>query len=103
MTKFCPSCGEKLVDNARFCKNCGASLSGDGVAPKRPEMPEVEKSYTVFIVIGYILSVLFSLIGFILGIYLITRKDSKSANRHGVYIIIICVVIWAFTFLRFLF
>ena len=28
MSKFCPKCGEKLVDSARFCKNCGASLEG---------------------------------------------------------------------------
>lgn len=26
MAKFCPSCGEKLVDSAKFCKNCGKTL-----------------------------------------------------------------------------
>ena len=25
MSKFCPSCGEELLDNAKFCKNCGVN------------------------------------------------------------------------------
>lgn len=27
---YCPKCGEHLDDNARFCKACGAMISGDG-------------------------------------------------------------------------
>lgn len=29
MTKNCPECGEEQEDFAKFCKNCGASLSSD--------------------------------------------------------------------------
>jgi hypothetical protein len=31
---FCPYCGRQLPDDAKFCLNCGKSLSGD-VSPKR--------------------------------------------------------------------
>ena len=27
MSKFCPFCGEELVDEAKFCKNCGKDIS----------------------------------------------------------------------------
>ena len=26
MTKYCPACGEELIDAAKFCKNCGAEI-----------------------------------------------------------------------------
>ena len=26
MSKYCPSCGEELIDDAKFCKSCGENL-----------------------------------------------------------------------------
>ena len=99
MSKFCPNCGEELVDSAKFCKNCGKKLENGqtdfNVQDNRPfEVPIVEKSYKLSIVIGYICAVLFPLFGLILGIYLITRKDSENANKHAKFILIITVIIW---------
>ena len=96
MVKYCPSCGEELVDNAKFCKNCGAEVSfkPDGETYRTPA---IEKSYTAFIVIGYILDLLIPILGIIVGIYLLTRNDSSKAKRHGVYILIVGILIWIFS------
>ena len=99
MTKFCPACGEALIDDAKFCKSCGANISGGASAASVPEMPVVEKSYTALTVIGYILAFLIPILGVICGIYLLTRKDSEDANKHGKLMIIVAVVIWAISFL----
>ena len=98
MSKYCPACGVELIDDAKFCKNCGSSVSA---VPRGPtiERPAGEKSHTAAIVIGYILAVLIPLIGLIIGIYLATRKDSQSASKHGKYIIIVAVIIWFIGFM----
>lgn len=101
MVKYCPSCGEALVDNANFCKSCGASLNGASRA-NVPERPAVEKSYTIHIIVAYILALFIPLLGVILGVYLMTRKDSKSANKHGKYAIIVAVVIFFLSFISLL-
>ena len=99
MSRYCPSCGEELVDSAKFCKSCGAKL--ENVRPNENinenagfEVPVVEKSYKTTIIIGYICAVLVPLIGFIIGIYLFTRKDSSQANRHAKYMMAAAVLIW---------
>ena len=35
---FCPQCGKPIADNARFCGNCGATVS----APSAPPVPPVQ-------------------------------------------------------------
>lgn len=99
MSKFCPSCGEKLVDNAKFCKNCGTNLETNENVQQTYQVPMVENDHKLAVILGYICSVLFPLIGIIIGIYLATRSDSKSAPRHGKYIIIIGLVIWIISYL----
>lgn len=99
MTKFCPACGEELIDDANFCKRCGANISGGTTRPTAPERPMLEKSYTAITVIGYILAFLIPILGIICAIYLLTRKDSEDANKHGKYMIIVAVVIWVISFL----
>lgn len=99
MTKYCPSCGEELVDDANFCKSCGASIVDGAVRAEVPEQPLVEKSYTGFIVVGYAGAVLIPIIGILVAIYLMTRNDSEQAKKHGKYIIIVAVVVWAISFL----
>ena len=34
MTNFCPKCGRKVNPDDKFCKNCGAILTGPTEAPK---------------------------------------------------------------------
>ena len=99
MTKFCPACGEKLVDNANFCRNCGANLNSSAPRAKFPEHPVSEKSYTAHIIIAYILALLFPLFGLVMGAYLLTRNDSEDAKRHGKYAIIVSAVIMFLSFI----
>lgn len=100
MSKYCPNCGEELVDSARFCKNCGASLN-EMLNPNTTgnfSPPVVENSHTAAIVIGYILAILIPLGGLIASIYLLTRNSSR-AKRHGKYVLILTVVVWTISFL----
>ncbi|WP_458405014.1 zinc-ribbon domain-containing protein [Methanobrevibacter sp.] len=104
MSKFCPNCGEELVDTAKFCKNCGSDLKNtpDPETTKNNfQVPVVEKQYTIAIVIGYILALITPLFGIMVAIYLSTR-DSANAKKHGKYVLILSVVIWILTiFTRF--
>ena len=98
MSKYCPKCGEQLIDSAKFCKNCGFKL--DDVEQNQqtnfsPDTVELsDKSYSISIIAGYICSVLFPLIGVIIAVYLLTRKDSPRASKHGKYMMIIAIVVW---------
>ncbi|WP_298518269.1 zinc-ribbon domain-containing protein [uncultured Methanobrevibacter sp.] len=103
MSKFCPNCGEELVENARFCKKCGYDLENkkeNDFAPASGQYtPQVaEKSHTIAIVIGYIAAILVPIIGLIIGVYLMTR-DEEKAKRHGKYVIIVAIVVWILNFI----
>ena len=56
------------MDDAKFCKKCGAKMNSNAQAAGVPEPPVYEKSYTVHIIVGYILDIIFPLLGLILGI-----------------------------------
>lgn len=106
MSRFCPSCGEELVDGANFCKSCGYDLKNNRENrfvknPENLQRPAAEKSYKIHIIIGYACAVLIPLIGFIIGIYLMTRKDSSNVRKHATYILILSVGIWIMSFLFF--
>ena len=102
MSKFCPKCGEELVDSARFCKNCGASLEGipnpHQTAKSEYRVPVVEDDHKIAVIIGYVLAILLPLFGFIVGIYLLTR-NSQNARKHGKYVMIVAAVLWVISFL----
>lgn len=101
MSKFCPSCGEELVDSAKFCKSCGKNLEDPRFDPnanpqikkQQVQLQTTEKSHTIAIVLGYILAVFISLLGIIISIYLLTR-DSVRAKKHGKIILIVSVIFW---------
>jgi hypothetical protein len=61
--------------------------------------PVEENKHTLAVVLGYLFAILIPLIGFIFGIYLVTRKDSESATFHGKIVIAIAVVIWIISFI----
>ena len=33
---YCPNCGEKSIDEAKFCKDCGGSLTPESLSPPPP-------------------------------------------------------------------
>ena len=102
MSKFCPKCGEELVDSARFCKNCGASLEGipnpHQTTAGEYRVPVVEDDHKIAVIAGYVLAILIPLFGFIVGIYLLTR-NSQNARKHGKYVMIVAAVLWIISFL----
>ena len=95
---FCPSCGEELADDAKFCKNCGKEIrqkQPEGIVQNQEfNVERVEESYKLTIIIGYILAILIPILGIIVAIYLYTRKDSQKANRHAKYILIVAIIVW---------
>lgn len=104
MSKFCPFCGEELVDGAKFCKNCGKSLENfqnidDNQNNYQFTPPVVENDRTILFVAGIIFALLIPIIGVIIGIYLYTRKDSSKAKSRGMIVIGLAVVIWIISFL----
>ena len=107
MSKFCPSCGEELVDSAKFCKSCGTNLENH--EPPRQSnqnqqfhVPRVEEKHWIAIAIGYFCAIFIPLIGLIISIYLFTRKNSENAGKHGKYILIITVIRSLWSFIRIL-
>ncbi len=109
MSKFCPFCGEELVDEAKFCKNCGKDVSvyadiGNNT-PNSHEyvMPASEKSHTLATVLGFIFAFLIPILGIIIGIYLLTRKDSSKAKKYGIIVIALAAVVWFVSFITSLF
>ena len=94
MAKFCPSCGEKLVDSAKFCKNCGKNLEDIPNPTGNFEVPVVEESHKLAIVSGYILALFIPLFGVIAAVYLLTRKDSAKALKHGKYVLAVALIVW---------
>ena len=102
MTKYCPSCGEALVDEAKFCKSCGKNLENI-VFPNTSAtgIPKVENDHKTAIIITYVLAVLIPLFGIFAAIYLLTRNDSEKAKTHGKYAIILAAAVWIISFVLF--
>lgn len=95
---FCPSCGEELPEGTKFCKNCGKEIKN--VPTSNPvQAPVAENDHKLAIIAGYILAILIPLIGFIIGIYLYTRKDSENAQKHAKFIIIVAAIVWFISFM----
>ncbi|MDO5832448.1 MAG: zinc-ribbon domain-containing protein [Methanobrevibacter sp.] len=105
MSKFCPSCGEELKDDAKFCKNCGASIPTSeqtqttGNVQQNYPIQTAENDHKIAMILGYVFALLIPLIGIIIGIYMATRNDSANAKKHGKYIIILALVVWFISFL----
>ena len=110
----CPLCGFKNPSEADFCVKCGTPLlfknhqnNGEFInpviikrtAPQEPVQPQRSGFTKLIIFLGYLFSILGGLLGIIIAIYLITRKD-PSLKRHGYiqltifgfYIILIAVL-----------
>ena len=100
MSKFCPFCGEELVDSAKFCKNCGKSVEIYYSNQKQSfNIPKIEEEHKIAIIIGYVLAVLIPLFGVFVSVYLLTRNDSQNAKKHGKYVLIVAIAVWIISFI----
>lgn len=95
---ICPVCNFPNPDEADYCVKCGTPLlqiyhmkgEGNSLNPIIIKRKIVNKSYDeevphtnrLLILLGYIFSILGGLIGLIIAIYLITRRD-PVAKKHG--------------------
>lgn len=93
----CPFCGYENPEEAEYCVKCGSPLifKNHGDNPDNPISPivirrisndpqdmEVGKTSRILILFGYIFSILGGLLGLIIAIYLVSRKD-PVAKKHG--------------------
>lgn len=112
----CPLCGFTNPDEADYCVKCGSPLIFKKSFENQENVikpivvkkefstgleTEYKKTSRLLIFIGYFFAVLGSIIGLLIAIYLITRKD-PSAKRHGyiqIAIILFYLVIIAVLFM----
>ena len=92
MARYCRNCGSKIEEGYNFCKSCGAEVQNPEDSPyERPQKPE--KSYRIWIILGYVLAIVAPLLGGILSIYLMTREEKKP-KRHGKFILVLAILVW---------
>ena len=92
----CPLCGFENPDEADYCVKCGTPLIFknqmqnnsyinpvviEKTIPQEPQ-PQRSRFSSLLVLLGYILSILGGIIGLIIAIYLVTRKD-RSLKKHG--------------------
>jgi uncharacterized membrane protein YvbJ len=104
---FCPKCGDKNPDDARFCGSCGETLPGrtrdpivrpDDPPAQRPQEPlrdEVPPGLKIGVAAG---TVIIPLIGIVMGIiYMLSDSPSKKSAARlwlgvaGVMFLIYCI------------
>lgn len=92
----CPLCGFENPDEADFCVKCGTPLlfkkqfvSEDAeikpivINKTVAENPKPSRGMRWLVIFGYIFSILGGLLGLIIAIYLVSRKDS-TLRKHGI-------------------
>ena len=99
VANVCPLCNYSNPDEAEYCVKCGTPLifknqmentesSLNPIVIKREISMDAERirntphTSRILIALGYIFSILGGLLGLIIAIYLITRKD-PVAKKHG--------------------
>lgn len=103
----CPLCGFPNPDEADYCVKCGTPLlfksqfedTHNSIRPiviqketVSPQNYNIHRTSRLLIFLGYLLSILGSILGLIIAIYLITRKD-PNAKKHG-YIQVAIIVFY---------
>ena len=80
---------ETKLDDATFFKS-------DNIETKAEKTSNGNK---IIIIIGYVFALLIPLIGFIYGIILAIIKKPPSYREHGIYLILLSVIMWIIYFL----
>ena len=93
----CPLCGYNNPDEADFCVKCGTPLllknqleNNSYINPivikrtsdSQEAQPQRSRFDTILVYLGYLFSILGGLVGLIIAIYVITRKD-RNLKKHG--------------------
>lgn len=113
--RVCPLCGYENPEEADFCVKCGTPVMfmnspqnntiGPIIINKQvvgSENPGKRNRFmTILIIFGYVFSILGGLLGLIIALYLITRKD-PSIRKHGkiqlaifIFYIILIAILYA--------
>ena len=80
---FCSACGEKIADKAVICPKCGVATGNN------PEPSDVTRRT---IIGAYVAAVVIPIVGFILGIYLLVKREVG----HGIGALVLSVVMTMF-------
>lgn len=115
MPKFCDKCGAELKNNTvNFCDKCGAEVKTDNntnaetsggviLCPHCGQATPIGQTncvkcgsslveeHTTAVIVGYIVTLIFGILGIIPGIYLLTRNNGK-AKTQGLILIIISIL-----------
>ena len=104
--KFCPSCGEKITTNSKFCKACGANLEGTQEAAEQVTVKS-DKKYNGLSIAALVLgciAILWTLLMFIrLGdaplTYRLEAYSARISGNEGAYFFGFCLgyTLFAFT------
>ncbi|MDR0912812.1 MAG: hypothetical protein LBM96_09470 [Methanobrevibacter sp.] len=97
-TKYCINCGEIIDKRAEICPKCGVRVAPPPMQYIQPQNNSDNSEYNTMIILGYIFTFIFGIVGLIISIYLLTR-DNDRAKKHGLIMIIISVIftlIWIF-------
>lgn len=91
----CPLCGFENPDEADFCVKCGTPLlfknqleNNSLINPvviertNTSDQPQRSRFNTLLVYLGYLFSILGGLVGLVIAIYLVTRKD-RTLKKHG--------------------
>ena len=112
MVKECPSCGFEVGDDLKFCGKCGSSLEDNQSQVQDSNTQDVKpvnatsespnqvkttgtsdtKKYNMVMLVGYITSLVFPIVGLIIGLYMLTR-DEKEVHVHGIIMIVLSLLI----------
>ena len=113
--RVCPLCGYENPEEADFCVKCGTPVMFINSPPNNTVGPIIINKQTVgsenpakrsifmtiIIIFGYVFSILGGLLGLIIALYLITRKD-PSIRKHGkiqlaifIFYIILIAILYA--------
>lgn len=87
MPKFCPNCGSELpFPEAEICPRCGVRI-------REVPLPKTEESTNKgVIIISYVAAIIIPLIGLIMAIYFLVKKNVV----HFVGLLLVSLIMWGF-------
>ena len=103
-TKQCPDCAEQVQQAARVCRHCGYRFDGlvgvhslrsrdfhpaNGHHPHAGTTPE-PRQFDAFAIVGLVAAFLVPIVGFIIGIVLLSRRQ----NTSGLIVLIVSITMF---------